>query len=309
METAEREKYQSCEYLEYGLVAFTEGIRHCCGDISVDCNTLPVMPYDDTFYNHTNEFLEKLIQDKKNIIEANRRGEKTICQGCQYLKEQYWDKEKKITQLNFSLDSSCNLKCSYCYKMQNNYAAGKAVDVNEIIKKILESNQVIVKSQVIYASGEISIQPDVDKIVESLKDYDVAFLTNATIYNSKIHEIIKKESSSIVVSLDSGTRETYRKVKGVDLFEKVCENIGKYAEDGGHIILKYILMENNCEKADLDGFIDICKKCNTKSIRVARNWYEPQIAEKVKAASIHLMIKARRNHIVVHNDGTTIADR
>jgi adenine C2-methylase RlmN of 23S rRNA A2503 and tRNA A37 len=50
--------------------------------------------------------------------------------------------------------------------------------------------------------------------------------------------------SSINFSIDSGTRETWLKVKGVDNFGTVINNLGKYSASGSgpeQIVLKYII--------------------------------------------------------------------
>ncbi|WP_270564197.1 radical SAM protein [Clostridium beijerinckii] len=300
-----KEKYISCDYLEYGLEALSDGVYHCCGDQNTeDYAKLPIMPYDDTLFEDVDAFILRFIEQKRQIINGINNGKHTSCTGCPYLREDYWHKTKKIRRLNYSLDHACNLKCSYCYKKKNGYKHTSSLDVNKIITKFKTSKFISVEHPVIYSSGEISVQSDADEIISNLQEYEVAYISNGTRYNANLHNMIKKTSSSILISLDSGTRETYKRIKGVDLFDKVCENIKKYSSDGGNVILKYIIMEDNLNKADLDGFIDICKKSNVKNIRISRNWYEAEVTDKIKTAAIQLVYKAKRNNIFYYNDGT-----
>jgi organic radical activating enzyme len=300
-----KEKYISCDYLEYGLEALSDGVYHCCGDQNtMNYANLPIMPYDNTLFEDVDSYVLKFIEQKKKIIKRINCGESTSCSGCPYLREDYWYKIKKIRRLNFSLDHKCNLKCSYCYRRENGYRQTSFIDVNKLIVSFKSCKYISVEYPVIYSSGEISIQSDINEIISNLQDYEVAFISNATRYNAKIHNMIKKKSSSILISLDSGTRTTYNKIKGMDLFNEVCENIKKYTSDGGNVILKYIIMNDNLDKADLNGFIDICKMCNIKNIRISRNWYEKEITDDIKTAAIQLTYKAMRNNIFCYNDGT-----
>lgn len=61
----------------------------------------------------------------------------------------------------------------------------------------------------------------------------------------------------IYCSVDAGTVETFRKVKGVDGFDRVCENLREYAKHGP-VILKYILLDGiNHTDQDLKGFFKL----------------------------------------------------
>mgnify|MGYP000299703919 FL=1 len=177
----------------------------------------------------------------------------------------------------------------------------------DIIKKILSAEMVDIEKQVIYSSGEISIQPNVDKILDLIQGFELSIFTNASVYNKRIHEIIKKKNCSLLISVDSGTRETFKKVKGVDLFEQVWENIGRYASDNGNVILKYILMSSNYGIEDLNGFIEKCKQYGIKHLRISRDWYYNggEIENGVVKASLLLIRKAKKSGITVYNDGIT----
>lgn len=61
------------------------------------------MEYDHTFEEDINLFLDKFIDEKKKVIKANCEGKETICTGCEYLKEGWWDEKKMIRSLNILL--------------------------------------------------------------------------------------------------------------------------------------------------------------------------------------------------------------
>lgn len=304
-----KEKYCSCEFLENGLIFFSGGVRHCCGELPVNMEALEMYEYDRTFFEDVDKFIRKIIDKKKEIISLNRAGQKTICTGCSYLQERYWENDKKITCINFSLNSVCNFKCRYCYTVrEKDYKSDENGKAFEIINTVMNSDYINADTKILYASGEITIQKDINKIINLIKDNDVSLFSNATSYNVKIHNMIKRPNNSLIVSVDSGTRETFKNIKGVDLFEEIWKNIGLYASEGGNVIVKYIIMGVNSNSEDLDGFIDMCVKNNIRHIRVAKDWlYDGGDAtNSIFAASSRLIKKAIKNNIIVHNDGTTI---
>lgn len=307
-----KEKYFSCDYLESGISVCGDGVKNCCGNEYDEFSRLPALPLDDQLLYNVDAFLERFFELKKQIIEKNRRGEKTHCTNCPYLKYDYWAKDKVIKILNFSLDHSCNLMCDYCYKQQKDYVKPqKQIDIVELIKSLKESKYVRIDAPIYYSSGEICIQKNANDIIELLKPYEVTFYTNATRYNNNIHEIIKKPQSCAIISLDSGTPGTYARIKGVDMFGVVCENIKKYASDGGHIILKYIIKEENSNSQDINGFLALCQTLNIKNIRISRDWRMGEIAETdmaIKSASARMYYKARKYNINCFMDGITVCD-
>lgn len=80
--------------------------------------------------------------------------------------------------------------------------------------------------------------------------------------------------AAINVSLDCGTRETFRKIKGVDAFERVVQNLISYSVSASKAIdLKYIFLPGiNDNMSDVDGFIDIVGKCNARTVVISSDY-------------------------------------
>jgi wyosine [tRNA(Phe)-imidazoG37] synthetase (radical SAM superfamily) len=113
----------------------------------------------------------------------------------------------------------------------------------------------------IVASGEITIHPYKKRILEWVKNNSVVFSTNGFIFDEKIASILSANPRSVIfLSIDSGTPETWRKVKGVDNFSTVIGNLIKYRDCSrpGQIILKYIVLPSiNDTPADYRALIEI----------------------------------------------------
>lgn len=297
-ENEKKEKYLSCHDLENGIILFSGGIRHCCG-LNKNGEPQELIPYESDM----EQTIQNVIEQKKQVIERNIQGKKTFCTSCKNLREGYWNTQKKIRQINLSLDHICNLKCQYCNKWDEVYVCQNSIDIPSLMEQFEKSKMVELKYPILYSSGEISIQPRINTILNSIGKYDVCFFSNATKYREEIHDKIKEKYSCLVVSLDCGSRETYKTIKGVDLFDLVCKNIEKYCSDGGKVILKYIVMENNISSKDFKGFLELCLKNNIKTILISRDFNSAGTNIKLKAASVQLIYQAMGKNICCYTDG------
>ena len=81
-------------------------------------------------------------------------------------------------------------------------------------------------------------------------------------------EVLAKKDVEIkvIISLDAGSREVFKKVKKTDKFKEVCKNIKKYALAAkksipSHLGVKYIIIPNvNDTKEEIDKWLDLCIK-------------------------------------------------
>jgi len=83
------------------------------------------------------------------------------------------------------------------------------------------------------------------------------------LFIEELFDLLHEGQIHLRTSLDSGTAETFAKVHGVDCFDRVVENLSRYAESGGEISLKYIVLDGyNCNETDVVAFVEIAKKIN-----------------------------------------------
>ena len=105
------------------------------------------------------------------------------------------------------------------------------------------------------------------------KKWTIQLNTNAILYNEKLAEAVASNTQSfIAVALDSGCRDTYKKIKRVDTYDKVIENLRKYKNKGCNIILKYILLPTYNDNIDeINSFINVCKDLAIKHVTLSQN--------------------------------------
>jgi wyosine [tRNA(Phe)-imidazoG37] synthetase (radical SAM superfamily) len=96
------------------------------------------------------------------------------------------------------------------------------------------------------------------------------------IYDEKISQNLHDNPrSAINLSIDAGTPETWKKVKGVDNFDLVTENLVKYFSNSarpGQITLKYIVLPGiNDNYEDYQSAMEIMKIFKTGHLTIARD--------------------------------------
>jgi adenine C2-methylase RlmN of 23S rRNA A2503 and tRNA A37 len=109
-----------------------------------------------------------------------------------------------------------------------------------------------------------------------VKNRRAAFFTNCFIYDEAIENNLKvNPNSSIDLSIDAGTPESWAKVKGVDNFDEVVANLYKYAKACSipdQITLKYIILPDfNDDWNDFLGVVKIMKDLNISYITLSRD--------------------------------------
>lgn len=282
-------KYTSCEIIEHGFDAQFDSINLCCRVCKENYyNKLVLFP------NYKGEKIDwdNFFKVTDELRETQKRGE-TIpqCKGCIYLKEQEWDDEHYIKSININNWIKCNADCIYCDRKQ--YKNKKEYNIYPLIKDLIKNKYLYNPADITIAGGEPTISRDFDKTIKLLiknRITPVRVLTNAIKYNKHIETGIKEGLVNIFVSVDSGTEETYKKIKRVNKHKEVWKNITKYAKNQKNISLvetKYILIPyvNDNEK-ELKEFILRNKEANIKRccVDIEIGWfcrnYENKDAQK-----------------------------
>jgi hypothetical protein len=161
------------------------------------------------------------------------------------------------------------------------------------------------------SSGEIAIHPYKDKIFDLVSDRQTMFYTNCFRFDFQIAANLgANPSSSINLSIDSGTAETWRRIKGFDNFGRVVGNLGKYRDSSarpGQITLKYIVLPGlNDGNGDYEGVVALMKALGTGHLTLARDartkyGHSPEAAEETE----RLIASAGRLAAMLYANGLT----
>ena len=169
---------------------------------------------------------------------------------------------------------SCNAKCNYC--AYSHVEKGYRYNVVPFVKELIENNILTKDAEIYMSGGEITIYPEFEELLSLLLNHvysRIEILTNGIRYSDAIFNCFKEDKCSLIVSLDSGTKETFKSIKSVDCFDRVVDNLSKYLsaspEARNHLLLKYIIIDNfNDNKDEITKFIEISKSIGIKQVRI-----------------------------------------
>ena len=254
-----KKKYKSCDLIEHGLDFFTDSINFCCR-----------IPPTENGYKKLIENYHGEIINWKDFFKIKRKYRNQMkkgniipeCKDCIYLEEKYWDSEDYISYINFNNWTVCNEHCIYCWLNDENQPKRKQYNIFPAIKDMVENGYLKKGGHITIAGGEPCVAPEFDNLIKLFIDNDldnIRVLTNATKYSEVVEQGIKEGRINIVVSVDSGTKDCFIKIKRFDFYDIVWENIRKYAsvqKRSDSVKTKFILIPGvNDSKSEINAWI------------------------------------------------------
>jgi len=162
----------------------------------------------------------------------------------------------------------CNLDCNYCSLNTRRSSprrppAGTPLSyykVGETIQSLIAEKQLDANAVIDWGGGgEPLLMPEFDSAFRLLARWGAEqwLHTNATVFPASLKKgAIDPSRVHVICSLDSGTRETYRRVKGPDLYARVWQNLHAYSLAGAEVYAKYIVLPDNSSRLDLQSFVN-----------------------------------------------------
>lgn len=302
---ADLEYRPGCKYLGHFISYRKHNFSPCC-----IVKQYPIIPTSGTIkerIGHWTKYSTELIEDI-------RQGKENACSKCPHLQPGFWSKKVKLDTVSFGTNQPgdvCNFKCIYCFaesQLKHLKDDEDGFTTYEIIKQLSEMPELDNSDfNINLSNGEFCVNKDCDAIFDILlkTKWRVSFITNGSIYREKFAEFLKTgRVIKVQTSLDAGTRETYKKVKQVDAFERVVENMKKYPYKDVNFILKYIFLEDiNDNEADIDGFFEVAKSVGCKRITISSDLFKP-LTPKMRELALRLMKKAKPEGIIISENGS-----
>lgn len=282
------------------------------GDLTFCCEHFAGIPGIEL--DEPQNTVAKLIQLRDQLIQTTKRGDiPSSCLKCPHFQVMDRTVSDKIRFISLSMyPSPCQCKCSYCglhgtnlTRLNKNLYEGYYRKVFEVVKLLAKEGLIALDAKWQVACGEISIHPFKDEIFELVADKRVNILTNAFVFDKNIAQILATNSqASINLSIDSGTANTWRKVKGVDNFSVVLNNLKKYREvsNPNQIQLKYILLPGmNTSLKDYLGIIRIMRDLGITNLIVSHDF---AISAKNKKLQVYkaILIMLLKSYGLTHEN-------
>mgnify|MGYP003293593463 CR=1 FL=1 len=289
-------KYLGCNYMTHGLSFEYNDLYDCCM-MHHDNLGMPVL-----INNYKGEDIdwEKIFEIKRERIERQKIATIKECQGCCYLHEKEDTDEKYISEIAFQQIKLCNAKCRYCgddFRIHKKY-----YDVYPMMKDLVEKGyfRATDTGLVIFQGGEPTIMEHFDDLIDlfNKQNANIKVNTSAIRFSRVLSDGMETGKILTCISLDSGCRETYNKVKYVDKFDVVIESIKKYSDSanksqgGSRLVIKYLFVPGyNDTIEEIDLFFEKMKELNIKNVVFdVEAGYAQQNHQKDVSPHIHYLI-------------------
>lgn len=130
-------------------------------------------------------------------------------------------RHRKIRTVQIYTTNRCNSRCVHCYIWQYKNNMDLPVDT---VARLLESKSLAPQNDVCLEGGEFTLHPEYKEILSLFANRQVCVITNGILTSRTVEMAEKFKISKVMVSLD-GTPETYLRLRGLDVYEKVIETI------------------------------------------------------------------------------------
>ena len=241
--------YKSCHLLQHGLCFFDKFIASCCFSPvdQIDEQTPPILINTSKGEKFSiDKMFEKMNEYNKVFKEGGCLKE---CKNCYHLEEKEWTEEKYIDQITITHFSKCNANCIYC--SNNSFYTARSNNyykILPILKELKEKNIIRQNCELHIGGGEFTIYDECEEFLQTyaVTNFARVFVpTNSIKYSETLFKAMDEATTYIIVSLDCGSRKMYKKIKRIDAYNKVIENLRKYAateKSQDAIRLKYIII-------------------------------------------------------------------
>lgn len=256
-----------CTNINQALFTYHDNFSFCCRDFGKNlCTRIE-------YSNSPEESANRFLAERRELAMKLKDGIPNCCSGCSYLQQGYFYENSPISFIHFGYGSICNLHCVYCktLHLKSDFDETRYDHVLNMINCLRDRGLVTDDTHVHFASGELTVHPYRDKILAAFENNYCEFYTNAVIYNDKIAEILSLKKGIVISSPDAGRAETFERIKGVDAYDKVYENIKQYVEHG-IVQLKYIFLKGiNDNFGEIDAFVQKVAEVRPASVLISRD--------------------------------------
>ena len=264
-----------CPFLSHGLHIEKYEIRDCCVRRNGEKEGFPfIMQFDDI----ENIDYNKLFSLKKDL-KQEKIEDPAKCKGCIFLSDfkDYSNDENYISYISFNHWNTCNSNCIYCDKKYN--GGNFYYNVLPFVKGLIETNSLKPCGEILFLGGEPTLLPEFNDLLDIFieRNFKIKIFSSGIKYSQSIENGLKNGLVNIVISSDTGKKETYERIKRVKQFDRVWENIKKYAsvDTGEHVKAKMIIIPGiNDSIEEVDLFLQKAKEANVKQIVAdVEAWY------------------------------------
>lgn len=159
--------------------------------------------------------------------------------------------------------NKCNLICKQCFRFDPTSKRNVGIMHFEKFTEIVDQFKHVFEISLI-GLGESYLNKDLSRMIDYLgqKRIDVSLTTNGTIWDSAVMDAINTvKKVQIQFSIDAARKEVYKKIRGLDCFDRLIENIQKFMKHKHPdvtVSLGLVVMKDNL--SELVDFVILAKQ-------------------------------------------------
>ncbi len=187
------------------------------------------------------------------------------CLNCFHNQKSYLYTSRKLNSFNFSFRGWCNYKCDYCSAHQPDLKHyNEKFYLEEYLTAMEKRDMVNDIFSVLFATGEPTLNEKRLPLYRHCeeKQYFLDVFSNCSVLDMDLFDMAHRSPVIIRKSFDAGTPETYAKIKGVNRWEKMLENVHCYVQ-APYLALnpKYLFVPGiNDNERDVENFVQLCEE-------------------------------------------------
>ena len=253
-----------CIFLSHGLMIEKSSLHDCCYIREMTKGRPLIMPLNQDKTVDWKEFFELKSKQKNEKINSEQ-----ACKDCIYLHKD-WDLNHEgsyVSVFQIAHWNKCNSNCIYCSPENN--SGDKYFNCFELIKSLFEyEGGAYIKdcNHVSFLGGEPTLLPEFEDLISLFvsKNFKIIIHSSGIKFSETIYKYLSSGQLRVVISPDSAFENTYKKIKRVDCFDKVWENLRKYVsvqKNSDNVKVKFIIVPGiNDSFEEVDCFLDKVKE-------------------------------------------------
>lgn len=179
-------------------------------------------------------------------------------------------------EVSIELTSRCNLKCVMCPR-DDHTRRGLGYMRMETFRRIIDQVRPYMELAYLHLAGEPLLHPEFAAFIAYAAEQGVAtgLSTNGTVLDERRGErVLASPLHTLIISIDGTDRETYRRVRGADSFEKVVGQARRFLARkravgrGPYTVVQMICMRENIGQAA--AFVRQWKRWGADAVRLKR---------------------------------------
>ena len=195
------------------------------------------------------------------------------------MESDYKLEKSRITYITLKVTNRCNMKCYMCGQTKVRDKLSKEDLPFELIKKRMDELDSI---QTVYIfGGEPLLYKYHSKLLAYLKErnIDVLMTTNGVFVDKAAEDLVKNRVRDLTFSIDSLNPEIYAKIRGIETYHLVLNNLRKVIEVKKKLKSEYPYLGVNC----------VILPENKEELEIIYNYFEEKFPE-VKRVNFESLI-------------------